>query len=350
MIIWLCFLLLQLCILFISSISKYRVDKTLWIYAFILNLTFFSAFRDGLGTDYVGYLEKLSYSAGGSIRLFSEPFFQMNSNLIQNTDLSPVFFFFITSVITIPLLCSFLMKKNEVLYSSLLIFILFPTLYFNTFNLVRQFFSAAIFLYSIRYIYDKKFGQYALSIALACTMHLSSIILLPLYFFLDKRYSLTTYLLLFLIFVLVALSIDPILQNIQFLSSRYSIYAESDKQLGSSLMVLLYNVVFAIMLIKKPYFNNSGYSRIIFNLQFLLVLFSDLSFINYFFYRLSVYFIPVIAITLPKTLYVLLKNKILVNTICIVLGLYLFLSLTLFDLNNQTVCPDAILPISSLLD
>lgn len=350
MIIWVSFLLLQLSILFISSISKYKVDKVLWIYASILILTFFSAFRDGLGTDYEGYLEKLSYSAGGTIKFLSEPFFQMNSNLIQNTNLSPVFFFFITSIITVPLLCSFLMRKNDVMYSSLVIFILFPTLYFNTFNLVRQFFSAAIFLFAIRYINDRKCMQYLLCIVLACTMHLSSIVLFPLYFFLDKRYSLKIYLLLLLLFVLAAFSIDPILQNIQFLGSRYSLYAESDEQLGSSLMVLLYNVVFVVMLIKKSYFNNDSYSRIIFNLQFLLVIFSDLALINYFFYRLSVYFIPVIAITLPKTLYILFKNKVLVTTICLALGLYLFLSLTLFNLDNPIVCPDTILPISSLLD
>ena len=111
-------------------------------------------------------------------------------------------------------------------------------------------------------------------------------------------------------------------------------------------MVLLYNVVFVVMLIKKSYFNNDSYSRIIFNLQFLLVIFSDLALINYFFYRLSVYFIPVIAITLPKTLYILFKNKVL----GLALGLYLFLSLTLFNLDNPIVCPDTILPISSLLD
>lgn len=350
MIIWLCFLLLQLSMLFLSFISKDRRDKVLWVYVFVFVLTFFSAFRDGLGTDYEGYLEKLSYSAGGTIKFLSEPFFQVISNLIQNTYLSPVFFFFITSLITIPLICSFLRKRNEAMYLSLIIFMLLPTLYFNTFNLVRQFFSAAVFLYAMRFIYDRKFLKYLLSIALASTMHLSSILLLPLYFLLDKRYSLKIYLLLLLLFVLAAFSIDPILQNIQFLGSRYSIYAESDEKLGSSLMVLLYNVVFVVMLIKKSYFNNGSYSRIIFNLQFLLVIFSDLALINYFFYRLSVYFIPVIAITLPKTLYILFKNKVLVTTICLALGLYLFLSLTLFNLDNPTVCPDTILPISSLLD
>lgn len=350
MIIWLCLLLLQLFILFLSSVSKDRRDKVLWVYVFVFVLAFFSAFRDGLGTDFEGYLEKLSYSAGGTIKFLSEPFFQVFSNLIQNTSLSPVFFFFTTSLITIPLICSFFIKKNEVMYPSLIIFMLFPTLFFNTFNLVRQFFSTAVFLYAIHFIYDRKFLKYLLSITLACTMHLSSIILLPLYFFLDKRYSLKTYLFLFLIFIFAAFSIDPILQNIQFLGSRYSIYSESDEQLGSSLMVLLYNVVFVIMLVKKSYFNDDGYSRIIFNLQFLLVVFSDLALINYFFYRLSVYFMPVIAITLPRTLYILFKNKVLVTTISLALGLYLFLSLTLFNMDNPTVCPDTILPISSLLD
>ena len=350
MIIWLCFLLLLLCILFFSSISKDKKDRALWLFVFVCILSFFSAFRDALGTDYENYLEKLSYSSISTISILSEPLFEVISCVIQKTALSPVFFFFISSIITLPLLCSFFMKKNEVMYSSLIIFILFPTLYFNTFNLVRQFFSTAVFLYAVRFIYDRKFLQYLLSIALACTMHISSIILLPLYFFLNKRYSLRAYLLLILAFVLVALSIEPILQNIQFLGSRYSIYVESDEQLGSSLMVLLYNVVFVIMLIKKSYFNDDGYSRIIFNLQFLLVIFSDLALINYFFYRLSVYFIPVIAITLPWTLYILFKNKVLVTTICLTLGLYLFLSLTLFNLDNPTVCPDTILPISSLLD
>ena len=98
MIIWLCFLLLLLCILFFSSISKDKKDRALWLFVFVCILSFFSAFRDALGTDYENYLEKLSYSSISTISILSEPLFEVISCVIQKTALSPVFFFFILIV------------------------------------------------------------------------------------------------------------------------------------------------------------------------------------------------------------------------------------------------------------
>lgn len=56
-------------------------------------------------------------------------------------------------------------------------------------NMVRNLKSVMIFLYSIRYIVNKKFYKYILLNLFGCLFHLSSLFYLPLYFLLNKKIS-----------------------------------------------------------------------------------------------------------------------------------------------------------------
>lgn len=351
MIIWLVLIIVELSVLFLSTYLNNSRDKKILLLLFIIILTLFSAFRDGLGQDYSNYIEKLSYSTGKDINLLSEPFFLIISRFIDKTSFSKIFFFFLSSFITIPLICSFLANKNnEHKYLSLIIFLFFPTLYYNTFNLVRQFFSVAIFLYSIKFIQSKNFIKYALCILIAFTMHISSLILLPCYFFLNRSYSLKLYLFVTIIFIVIASGIDIVMENMLFLQSAYGLYASSNTQMESSTMVIIYNIIFIIMLKEKHKFKTNSYDTIVFNLHFLLTLFSNLAFINFYFYRLSIFFAPAIAVTFPASIAALTKKESITTVICLIFGFGLFASLLIPNLDNTVVCPNKILGISALFD
>ncbi|MDC8098919.1 EpsG family protein [Chryseobacterium rhizosphaerae] len=96
--------------------------------------------------------------------------------------------FFIISLVSTSLL-----RNNVQKYSPLPVFTLlvYYTFFFFIFDLsgLRQGLAIQIFFYSIRYIESKKFFKYMCAILLAVTIHWTSILLLPMYFVLNKKAS-----------------------------------------------------------------------------------------------------------------------------------------------------------------
>lgn len=66
-------------------------------------------------------------------------------------------------------------------------------------NLMRNQKSIMLFLLSIPYITEKKFGKFALLNLVGCTFHISSIFYLPMYFVLGKKYNRKFILFLFIL-------------------------------------------------------------------------------------------------------------------------------------------------------
>jgi hypothetical protein len=74
----------------------------------------------------------------------------------------------------------------------LALLIYFSLLFFHLdMNLMRQALAVSIFFYSLKYIIQKNFFKYILFILLGFLFHWSIIIFLPLYFFINKRFSTT---------------------------------------------------------------------------------------------------------------------------------------------------------------
>ncbi|QNU66607.1 EpsG family protein [Ruminiclostridium herbifermentans] len=67
--------------------------------------------------------------------------------------------------------------------------LLITTLYFFSLNGIRQGIAVAIFLYSIKYIKDKKLFKYILVILFAASFHTIALIFLPLYFICNIKIS-----------------------------------------------------------------------------------------------------------------------------------------------------------------
>lgn len=360
MLYWVIFYLVEIVILFASQRVKPKSQKILYALSAMLAI-YFSAFRDQLGQDYLGYLQKLQWDVDWSFDLFSstEILFDVLSIIIDKTYFSPVFYFFFLSIITITLIWVYLTNpNNEFVFAAVLLFLSVPGMYFNTFNLTRQFFSAAIFLYAIKYIEDRSLIKYSVSILIASTMHVSSIILWPLYFVLNRRYHIMVYVMLSVILFIAALSLADIIQSVAMFADRYSVYLASEQDSsGASLIVVISTIalIVELMFSKKndvvdKRIQSSGYMTISVNLLFLFVAFSYLSLVNFYFFRIAVYFIPAVCVVLPHALYGLIKDKPIVNLFCISLSFIYFYFLAIVTADNPLICPDRILPISSLFD
>lgn len=333
-----------------SFVNNYKHKKYIFS-IFGLILIYISSFRLGLGTDYSGYLDKYRWeNYDGVINWLNEPLFTILSLFIDNSIFTPLLLFLVFSIITIIGILSFYGRDdNKYWVASFAIFTLMPILFFNTFNLVRQFAATGLFFYSIRYIERNQIIPYLICIILATSCHLTAIFLFPLYFIVKKEYkSFTLLFSLLSIFVLISLVLNPIIQSSAILNDRFSLYLETKEQMGISFMILLYNILGFVMLFYRKKFN-STLDIISYNIFFIFILFSDLSYINYYFFRIAVYFSPIFAYVLPKLIHEIFGKKY-VTVFSWSFALFFFISFILNNIYNPIVVPSSILPLSALWD
>ena len=93
------------------------------------------------------------------------------------------------------------LKKYTPFVFIAILFYLYKGYIWHNFTLLRQSVSIALFMYSIQYIKDKKMLKYMGLNLIGFCFHESAIILFPLYFLLDKKYTTPT----LIIFMLIAL-------------------------------------------------------------------------------------------------------------------------------------------------
>ncbi len=86
--------------------------------------------------------------------------------------------------------------KNESSYLMASLLFIFIGIWIGTFNGIRQYLASAVLLYGHRYIYDKKFFRYVLTVFVASCFHITAIPMAALYFILRNRVSIWSIILL----------------------------------------------------------------------------------------------------------------------------------------------------------
>jgi hypothetical protein len=278
----------------------------LWIILFL-----FSAFRYEIGSDYNHYVDIFNSLANGKeyYRYFKEFGFVYLNDFVYAIGGTPQLFFFITSLFTITLLYFgfkfYANSKSQMLFITMLFI---PLLYFYSLNAVRQILSVAIFLYASRYIISREKLKYFLLSFIAISFHYTAVIILPLYWILNKNIkSYFIYMLLvFIIFGGVPHLIEFLLSTAHTSYSNYFTHEKYSATRESKYLLLIYYSVFIIgMTYLKKYFTEN---RIIFNaiiIYFLIKIIAlDMIILN----RLSVYFKPFFIIGLIYIMYIVVKR------------------------------------------
>lgn len=90
--------------------------------------------------------------------------------------------FFVVTTLIIFILFFKVLKDNSNNYCLSVIIFFVGCYFFESMNLVRQYITMFIFLYAFKYIVEKKFKEYFISIMIATSIHTIAIIYLPMYF------------------------------------------------------------------------------------------------------------------------------------------------------------------------
>ena len=337
MIIWFVFYISILFFVGIYTLSKKKTPQKWCLVSICSILIYFSAFREGLGQDYAQYVRRIEYlSSINNLNLFMEPLFNVLGYIIENTHFSYVLLFLVSAIVANVGIVSFCSKEKKYFPYMIFLFVLWPVLYQQSFNLVRQFFAIGIFYYSLRFI-GVSLWRYVLYVLLAGTMHLSALFLIPLYWMVNKKYKRYW----MVISAMALVSSMPFILDVVSHYERYDDYARTTLNINSSGFTMIYNILLAIVSTNQKIYREVN--PVYFNLLFLLVLFIDLSFINYGFYRLSLFFIPIVIYIIPFVFDKILDKCL---TILILLGL-LIISI---DNINANYSSSGLLPLSALFD
>lgn len=272
-------------------------NKWVLVVPFIAVMFVMVAFRDGLGgTDYTMY--KYFYSKVVSLpeylqghyvphyrtKTFEVGFVTFSSIIrIFDTSKTPYVYMFSIAVINVVLLFSSVRKYTPYIFLALL-FYMYKAYFWHEFTLLRQSIAIGLFMYSIQYIKSRDPLKYFAINLLGMSMHASAIILLPLYFFVGKRYD------DFKIFMIVAIAflLNVLGPNIFYLgvrlasfvgmANRFSTYFIAKSINPLNFLEILF-VLFVALNRRKFYEEKEPYFNIFLNLfvisSFLIIAFSS---------------------------------------------------------------------------
>lgn len=148
------------------------------IIVLIVAFTFVFGCRWGVGVDYFHYL--LSYQHGYIYSERIEYLFKGISTLFYRNGLHFAVFFSFWACVQITFIYLSL-RKYRFVFPYIAFFLIFGSFYMSMMNVIRQQVAACIFLFSIKFIENKKIIPYYLCVIIAYLIHQSAIILVIAY-------------------------------------------------------------------------------------------------------------------------------------------------------------------------
>jgi len=213
-----------LLVLFLSKIEKKSIIFSLLLFIFII---LFASFRFDVGPDYDSYVAvyysvvKYNLPVTPDYLLFK----YLSTNFSIYFDKGYIGVFSIYFSVTFLLLYKVL-KDRDILFFGLFAFLTFG-FFFDSLDRIRQALSIAIFLYALRDIENNNLSKYLFKIFIAMFIHISAVLLIPLYFLAKIRLSkvlLTIILILSIIINISGMNIlltEIIYSSVPYYSEKY---------------------------------------------------------------------------------------------------------------------------------
>lgn len=309
-----------------ESLTKREVSLKRLSFIFVFTtLGLFSAVRDGIGIDYISYIMHIERINVG-LPNYMEPGFQYLTKFIMFLTHDSRMVIGAASIITSYFFVSTIYKQSYNIKLSIFLFLTWGY-YFFTFNTIRNYLALAIVIYSITYIFDKKYYKFVLWVLIASLFHKSALICIPFYIIASKKISKQTYLLIAIFSVLLLLFKDTI-RDIAFW-----FYPQYEGTVYDSGRISYFNILKASLVL---FFGSLYYSKIkqdiklrtYFNLNlFSLIIYSSLywlpeiSRIGFYFNIVTILLIPNLTSLINK------RDRIIINLLIYSLSLILFVLL-----------------------
>lgn len=187
-------IILNISVVIFAYLSRYRqIRYGLEISFFLIFL--FLALRYNFGNDYMGYLRGfIEINRYSPVDFFDKTLHFEPGWIFLCRIFKPLGFFTMVAVLSFLYCYSF--RKLIINYNnsnwywlSLFILIVSPNLMLIPASAMRQSLACLIFIFSLKFVFERSFIPFVISILLASLFHYSILVLLPVYFLFDLTYS-----------------------------------------------------------------------------------------------------------------------------------------------------------------
>ena len=188
--------------------TKHKYTKIMFSIISALPLFIVAAFRYGVGNDYFSYADYFSNSLHIQ---YMEYGFDFLIKIIRNFTTNYVALFVVCSFIFFYFIFKAIYEQSVNPTLSIFLFVCAPY-YFEFFSGMRQMMAVAIFLYSIKYIKQRKLLRYLIFNLIGASFHSSSFVFIPIYWLYNIRITPKMF---FTLFLAILIS-RPMLKNILY--------------------------------------------------------------------------------------------------------------------------------------
>jgi hypothetical protein len=297
-------------------------------------LILIAGFGSSISVDYKGYLLLYNEVLNGIYRV--ELTYILISFLSSYVFHSPIFIFLLYAFLGVTLKAMAIKKLTNFWFFSILIY--FSYYYFlHEMTQIRVGVAAALVLYSIPDIYEKRLKSFFLLVGIAILFHYSAIVAIPLYFLKKDKIHLAFYFLVPIAYTFYFFDINIVslinFINIDIINFKFQFYlnrTNTDRINVFNFLFLIRYLFCSILLWKRNLLYENNHFSVILIKIYILSLFSfvALSDIPAFAFRISQLLGIVEIVLIPLIIYII-HPKIIGKIIVGLIGI-LFLYLTLF--------------------
>lgn len=198
-----------------------KVTSALLIAA-VIPLVFTAGFRYEIGTDFNAYYKADEVFGGNvweKIKTLNEPGISILVAIVNLFTRDRAAYIFTFSLLTIVPTTYILLRRSSN-YTVILLLYVFCGCWHGSFNGVRQYLAATVLMLGYRYIQEKKFFKYAITVLIAYCFHSSAIVMLVLYFIMRSKINYRNIFLLALGTLLVSSNYEAIFSFIGVLKDK----------------------------------------------------------------------------------------------------------------------------------
>lgn len=310
------------------KLSSHSITMSIYFVLMIMPVVLVSGLRYGISVDYINIYQRGFYriTEGNISQSDFEIGFQLLVKACATIVDEPWFMFLVVALITIVIFFESAKKcsKNFVLSVSLFFLI---GIYFDTFNGIRQYIAVALFVYSYRYIRDKRFWKFLIIMLIAGLFHTSAFFFIPVYWLHKININFRKWLIIILTLFIFSGQLINLYVVLLSRLGKYNEYiirntlANNTSFSLSGLIISIIAVVPCVLNEKKMRINEEG--KYFLNMVMLGIAIASISEVLPLAERILYYFKGIYLISIPYALDLCSSKKtrqLLLNGIIILLG------------------------------
>lgn len=257
-------LLFVLAVALFARIAKKKTDKTLY-WGTVVILIIYCALRDGfLYPDIQNYFDYFKF--GYTDYDFQEQFnvgYGVLNRVCKFFSSSFQFLLTVISIIIISFYAKAIKEYSPFIWLSLILYVLIN--YYPSFFLLRQYIAMGVFLYSLRYVIDRKPIHYGICMLIALSFHTTAIVAIPIYFLYGIKNNKLNMLLVLAGSIAVIAVFFSFSTYIGLFSAYYAHYFEVEMEESAWKRAVMKGFIFLVYLfVMREKFYDKGINRIVF--------------------------------------------------------------------------------------